>query len=414
MDREIHPGVRRRRLTSRIAFGALLGLGGLALLASLPGWLRPAVQRTRIRVAAVERGRLEATVEASGTVRPVFEKVLTSPIDTRVLRVLRRPGEEVRAGDPLLELDTATSRLDLERLQERLAQKRNEQEQVRLALEKTLADLESRVQTGRLDVEILQYRVEQQRVLRAQGLIAEAALREVEVEARKAAIVLAQTEDAVETERRSAEARLAGLALDIGILEKERVEAARLLERATARAESSGVLTWIVEEEGAAIRTGDVLARVADLDTFRVEGSVSDIHAPRLRPGLPVRVRLDDVVLPGRLDSIDPTIDRGVVRFHVSLDQPDHAILRNNLTVDLLVVVQARDDVLKVRKFPYGRGSTVEPVFVVRGDRAVRTEVRLGLSGYEEFEVLDGLREGDRVIVSDMSDYLHLDSIEIR
>ena len=414
MDREIDRNVRRRRLAARIGALALgLATAGV-LLAWLPGWLSPTLRASRIRIAPVERGRVEATVEAAGIVEPAYDRVLSSPVETRVLRILKRTGEEVSPGDAILELDTSATRLERERLVERLARKENEQQQVRLERDRTLQDLEAKAATAELDLEMATYRVEQHRRLRAQGLISEEALREVEVGVRKAAIELEHAGNAAGGERRSAAVRLTGLALELSILQKEIDEAGRQLELATARADRAGVLTWVVKDEGSTVRAGEVIARIADLDSFRVQGSASDVHAPKLLIGQPARVVVDKLVLPGIVHNIDPTIEKGVVNFEIILDEADHPVLRNNLRVDVYVVIDAREDVLKVRKFPYATGGSRQDAFVVRGDQAYRAAVRIGLSGYEEFEILEGLQEGDQVIVSDMRDYLHMDEVKIR
>ena len=87
-------------------------------------------------------------VEASGTVVPAFARALSSPIEARVLRIRKRPGAVVRQGDAILELDTSATRLDLERLEDRLAHKANEEEQARLNLAKSLTDLKSRTRAS--------------------------------------------------------------------------------------------------------------------------------------------------------------------------------------------------------------------------------------------------------------------------
>ena len=61
-----------------------------------------------------------------------------------------------------------------------------------------------------------------------------------------------------------------------------------------------------------------------------------------------------------------------------------------------------------------GQGGERHQVFVVRADRAVRTDVRLGIVGHESYEVLDGLDEGDEIILSDMRDYLHAREIRLK
>jgi HlyD family secretion protein len=414
MDRELDASIRRGLLRRRVAWVAGSVALGVAILLFLPGWLRPSIARERIRTGKVDRGPIEGIVEATGQVIPAFEGVLSSPVEARVQKILKRPGEVVRAGEEILAIDTSASRIELERLEDQLAKKINEQAQLRINLDKSLADLRGRVESQKLDVEASQYRAEQNRKLRADGLVSEQVLQASEVEAKKARIELAQLQEQVANEQRSTAAQLQGLALDLATLRRDRDEARRQLELATTRSDRSGVLTWVVPQEGVTVRKGEVLARIADLDSFRVEASVSDVHSSELHPGQAVRVMLDGQPLSGHLAQVDPTIQSGTVKFRVDLDDKRNAKLRNNLNVDVLVVTDTRTNVLRVPKGPYAQGGASEPVFVVDGNRAVKRNVRFGLSGYEHFEVLDGLAEGDEVIVSDMRDYVHLGQVNLK
>lgn len=414
MDRELDVSVQRRRTGRRIAWG--IGTLGLiaVVLALLPAWLRPSIERDRIRTGKVERGPVEGVIEASGSVIPAFESVLSSPVDARVEKILKRPGETVRAGEEILRLDTSPQRLRLETIEDNLSRKVNEQQQVRLALEKSLRELRGRIESGRLDSETSEYRAEQNRKLRVDGLVSEQTLKASETEAKKARIELAQLEDSVENERRASQAKLEGLELDLRTLRKERGEALRQLELATTRSDRAGVLTWVIPQEGATIRLGEVIARIADLDSFRVDATVSDVHSSSLAVGQTVRVMLDGEPLPGRLSTVYPTIENGAVKFAVDLEEARNPKLRNNLRVDVLVVTGSRADVLRTPKGPFAKGGATEPVFVVKGDRAVRRTVRLGVSGYDHYEVLDGLAEGEEVILSDMNDYTHLEQVSLK
>jgi HlyD family secretion protein len=414
MDREIDPVVRRRALQRRL----LLGLGAVtalvALIVLLPRLLRPSVHRDGIRTAIVERGRVNGEIEASGTAVPAIEQVVSSPVEARVLRILKRAGEEVRAGDPIVELDTSASRLEADRLQDRLTQKENETRQARLDLGRTLAVLESRLATANLDLEISRYRLEQRRRLRADGLISEEALREAEVEARKAELACRQIDDEAGAAREANAARLATLDLDASILGKELAEAKRLLTLATAHAERDGVLTWTVSEVGATVGKGDLLARIADLSAFRIEATISDVHAAQVAAGLPARVLFADVALDGRVASVRPAVENGVLHFLVDLDQDHHPGLRKDLRVDVVVVTESHAGALKVKRGAFSQGGAVQQVFVVRGERALRVEARPGIAGREEQEVLEGLNEGDEVIVSDMRDLLPYAEVRVR
>lgn len=416
MDRALDPELlasgRRRR--------ALIGVGTIGavilLFVALPGWLRPSVRRDALRTARVERGPVEAVLRASGVAVPALERALSSPVDARVERILKRAGEPVRAGDEIVVLDTASARLDLGRLEDRLAQKANEERQARLALAADLADFAGRAESRRLEASIATYRAAQQKRLRAEGLTSDEALRASEVEAQKAEIEVAQAERSLAAVRQADEARIAGLALDLGILRKERDEARRLLEQAAARADRDGVVTWVLREEGATIRRGEVMARIADLGSYRVEATISDIHARRLAPGQAARVVSGETTLDGRVASVHPTIENGVQRFSIELDDPGAAALRNNLRVDVAVVTGRADETLRV-----ARGGFVddggESIFVVDGNRAVRRPARLGLLGYDVVEIVEvegGPRAGDELILSDMKEYAGLNEIRLK
>ena len=100
--------------------------------------------------------------------------------------------------------------------------------------------------------------------------------------------------------------------------------------------------------------------------------------------------------------------------FTVALDEASHPGLRASLRADVQVITDRKARVLKVARGPYADGLGARQVFVIRGDRAIRTPVTLGVSSFEEAEVASGLSEGDEIIISDMRDYEHLEQVWIR
>ncbi len=414
MDRDLTSDERRRQSAKRVAGGiAVVGVACL-LIVVVPRWLRPSVSRTRVRIDTVERGTVESAIEASGTVVPAAERALSSPISARVEKILKRPGQAVHAGDGIVELDTSAARLEVERLGDRLSQKRNEQTQLRIALEQSLADLRDRLDKARLDLEAASSRLERDRKLRVEGLVSDEELHTSEIETRKADLTVKHLGDAMDLEKRSTDARLNGTALDLGILEKDLAEARHRLDLATARCDADGVVTWVVAQEGATVAPGEVIGKVARLDSFRIEATISDVHAAQLHAGLPVSVVIDDRALPGTLASVNPAIENGAAKFFVDLQDPSDARLRQNLRVDVFVVTGKHEGVLRVARGPFAEGGSIQQVFVVEGDRAVRKPVRFGLSGRDAFEIVDGLNEHDRVIVSDMQDYRGVTVLALR
>ena len=415
MDREISIGERRGRRLRQGLWGlaTIVATGSLLVFAS--DWLRPSLKRSAIRIGTVTRGSLEATLSASGTVMPASERTISSPVEGRVERVLKRTGDMVEPGAEILELDTAATRLELERLEEKISQNANERRQRKLELDQKLADLESRVEAQRLDLKMARFRLQQSEALFREGLLSKDLHEESRVAVGKAEIELKKLEDQMAAEKSLNDARLEGLALDAGILDKEREDARRQLRLATTAAPVAGVLSYVFEKEGAAVKQGDVLARIADLGSFRVEGRVSDAYASRLSAGQDAWIVIEKRRLPGHVDAILPTVEEGTIRFTVALQNPSDEGLRDNLRVDVLVVTGRRDDTLKVPRGPFVRdGRKEQQVFVVDGDRAVRRDVVLGVTGDQFYEVADGLHEGDEVILSDVSDVIHAKEVRLR
>jgi HlyD family secretion protein len=413
VDRELAPEVRRRDRLRRLFQAGIPILIVAILIVWLPGWMRPVVSRARIRTAQVTTGPVDAVIMASGTVAPEVERVLSSPLDARVLRLLVRPGAHLKRGDAVVELDVSESVLALERVVKDLKIKDNQQAQTRLTLEKSLVDLDSRLDVKGLELQSTEARLEGERQLFKEGLLSQDALRRTELAVKQANIELAQLRDERNNAERATNVQLEGLSLERGSLDKDAAQARRLLELSTTKSDRDGVLTWVLSQEGALVRRGDVIARIADLSSFRVDATVSDIHTGRLRQGMAAIVRVNDRDLEGTVSEVLPTVENGVLHFTVALASPSHPGLRPSMRTDVLVITERKAHALRVKRGPFA-DNAARQVFVVRGNRAVRTAIELGLSGADDVEVLSGVNEGDEIIISDMKDFMHLSEVGIR
>jgi HlyD family secretion protein len=402
---------RRLRTGSFVLGGSLVAI---ALLALAAGWMQPSVRRSRIRTARVVRGPIEATLSATGVIVPQFEQILASPVDTRITRILKEPGATIAKGEPIVELDVGASRLAVDTLDDQIALKANEQQRIALELESTRSSLHRQCDIKALELKSLQFTATRNRTLFEGGLTTEDAARKSDTDVDRARIELEQLQASLTTAERDHAVRREGLALEMKILRKQRAEAEHELQLAAAVSDRDGVLTWVVTSEGAAVRKGDVLARVADLGSFRVQATVSDVHAGSLRAGMPARVRIGDAIEPGEISSVHPAVDNGAITFEVALRNGRNPHLRPNLRVDVYAVVASKPGVLLLPRGSFGAPDGTTVAFVIRHDRALRTRIELGLASFEQYEVVSGLAEGDEVIVSDMSDHLHQEEVALR
>jgi len=414
MDREIAQTVRTRRTTRRVIIGVIAAAAIIFCVAATVSWLRPSVRRSDLQIARVERGVVDATLQATGTVVPEIETVISSPVEARTLRIQHRAGDRLHAGDAILTLDTSATKLDLDKLNDAVAQKESAVVQARLKAEEDVAAAGAALEQKQLDSDILKLKAVQNQRMHAEGLVS-AQEELVAVTARKKCdIEIVQLRDALLRARRTTQAQIAAVQLDLRTAQRERDQSERQLNLAMARSDQEGVLTWVLPEVGATVRKGDVLARVADLSAYRVVATIPDVHASKLSAGMRAHVKLDDTTtIDGTISSIDPRIENGVAKFYVTLDQRAHAKLRNNLRVDVFPILGSRGNVLRLRRGALGQGER-EDVYVVRGGTLIRTSVHWGLTGDELIQPIDGLREGDNVVISNMNDYQGIKELRLK
>jgi HlyD family secretion protein len=414
MDRILdHDDLRRERIHRAIRI--VLPIAVLVtLLMLLPGWMRPTLARAGVRTAVVTTGAIESVITASGIVVPEIERVLSSPLDAPVLRILKGPGAPVTRGEPVVELDVSQSVLALEKVVKDSRVKDNQRAQLGLALERTLNGLDGSIALKTIELQSLQAKLGSQQQLFDEGLVSRDALRQSELDVQQAQLALGQLQADRRDTGRSTELQIEALGLERASIDKEIAEARHSLELATMKSDRDGVLTWAIAQEGALVRRGDIIARIADLTSYRVSASVSDVHAAHIHAGLPVIVKANDVDLAGEVGEILPAVDAGTISFNVSLRDRSHASLRPSLRVDVLVVTDRKPRALRVRRGSFADGNGAHEVFVVRGNRAERTSIRLGLASFDEVEITAGLHEGDEILISDMREYLHLKEIALR
>lgn len=377
-------------------------------------WISPAVDKNQIRTARVERGNLEATITATGLVVPEFEQVISSPIDTRILRILKKAGDTLRPQEPILLLDLETAMLAYEKVNDQLALKVNQQHQLRATLENQLIKINSQIKVKQLELAAKKIKTEQNEPLYHSKYISKSDFDSIVLDYKSAQ---EQLKELIETKKNlesTAELQQEGIDLEIKIYKNERTLLKQELELATTKAQRGGILTWVTLSEGATIRKGDVIAKVADLHTYRVDATISDIHASRLTTGMPVRVKVNEKFLNGTVSTILPTIENGIVRAQITLEDKSSNLLRSNMRVDVYVVTAAKQNILKVKKGLFTGTEGKSEVFVIRNGKATKTVITTGIFNFDDQEVVSGLAEGDEIIISDMTAYAHLKELKVK
>jgi HlyD family secretion protein len=204
-----------------------------------------------------------------------------------------------------------------------------------------------------------------------------------------------------------------GLRLQIDIQEKELATKEEALSKMIIRAPSAGIILSIRGKVGEKVNSDRLLIEMSDLTNFKIQGRVEDDYSEDIKTGTKVYVGIDNERLTGVVGSVSPVIRDRMIEFDVNLNESNHYKLRPNLDVNLEIVTEERDSVLRIPPGPaIGRGQE-HRVFVLESGRAVDREIKTGLRTDNFIEVTEGLKEGDRVILSDISSIEDLDELDI-
>lgn len=414
MDRPLSKTVvleqARKKWIRWIGVGVVL----VAVVVIVTRSLSPSIERLKVRTAHVEVGEVEAVLTASGTVVPEFEQVITSPIETRVLKLLKRAGDTIRAHEPILILDNGAALASYEKYQDQVSLKANAIEQSKAELSGNVTKLKAQVKVKELEVEANRVKFEQAKQLFSKDIVSKNDLAQAELAYERSKAEL----EALVVDKQNAELstrlKVQGLNLELRMLQKDKQEAEKELERATPKPDRNGVLTWTLATEGATVRKGDMVAKVADLSTYRVDAMISEVHAGRLKIGQPAQVKIGNALLEGTLTNILPTIENGVIKLLVQLADKAHHALRANLHVEVFIVMGRERETLRVRKPQFVEADGKRYVFIVHHQTAMKVPVSIGLIGFDFVEIKSGLNKGDEVILSDMTEYKHLKEIRLK
>lgn len=414
MDRELAPEIVRQSRTKNYLIAFIVVVVVLTAIYFFRNILKTSVEASRIRTATAEVGPVENSLNATGEVIPAYEQIITSPIRASIRRVLLTPGTQIKPGQAILDLDKSMTIIDFEKMQDQLALKRNSIEQLRMKLNKNLFDAEADDQIKSLNINRLKAELEDTRRLQKVGGRTQEDATRAENNLRIAELEKTKLENDLSYNRQSMGASLKETTLQAQIEEKNLKELDRKLNQANIIADRPGVLTWVNENIGSAVTEGEILAKLADLGSFRIEGSCSDIYADQVKTGLPVIVKVNEINLRGTITQVKPSVRNGVVQFVVQLDDNHHSSLRPNMKVEVFVVTNRTAKAVRVANGPAFKGKKTQYVYVLT-DKGIaqRREIQTGLSNFDFVEVKSGIQPGEKVIITDLSEFEHLEEITI-
>jgi HlyD family secretion protein len=405
MDTAIEAEVTAKKKKKTVVF--LLVMLGLfaAIIFALRFSLSSAVAKSVITTAVAEKGDIENTITATGEILPEFEASITSPINASVQKVLIDAGSKVNTGESILELDKSASKTEFEKLKFQLASKENDVKKLKLELDKSFYDIKSSNDIKQLRINSLEADVENAKRLFKAGGGTREDIAQAELNLKVAKLEKQQLENEIRSKQQTMQVEMKEAEIAAAIQANELKELQRKLQLADIVATRPGVVTWVNKNLGAAIHEGDALARIADLGSFKVQGSISDSYLDQLHNAMSAIIRINETQIRGTVVNIQPSVQNGIVSFSIQLDQRNNPLLRPNMKVDVFLVTAAKKNVVRVANGPAFKGASSQDIFVLNNGKAERRSIHTGMTNFDFVELLDNVKPGEVIITSDMSAY---------
>lgn len=415
MDREIPKEVLKKERNRRILKYGGIGGGCIALILILFSLMRSSVKEKDLVLSEVSKGTIEVSVSASGKVVPAFEEIINSPINTRILEVYKKGGDSVNIGTPILKLDLQSAKTEYDKLLDEEQMKRYQLEQLKVNNSTYLSDLEMKVKVAEMKLNRMKVELRNERYLDSLGSGTMDRVHQAELNFETGKLELEQLHQQLANERKVKAADLKVKQLEYEIFLKGLAETKRTLDEAQIRSPRKAILTYINNQIGAQVNEGSRIAVISDLSHFKVEGEIADTYGDRVAAGGKAVVKIGSEKLEGQVSNVTPLSKNGVISFTVQLEDDSNRRLRSGLKTDVYVMNAVKEDVLRISNSSYYVGRGDYQLFVVDGsDELVKRKVRLGDSNFEYVEVVSGLQPGDRVVISDMSQYKNKNKLKLR
>jgi HlyD family secretion protein len=405
MDKEITQEVtsqKRRKAILVTAVSIALFIGAILLVRS---FFKSTIKKGEITTGIVDIGDIENTINASGEVIPEFEEIVTSPINASIKNAVIDAGNKVNAGQSILTLDKSATQTAFEKQKFQLESKRNEISKLKLDLDKSFYDIQSNNDIKQLKIGSLTDAVENAKRLYKAGGGTRESIEQAELNLKVAQLEKKQLENEIKSKQQTMRIEIQEAAIAAAIQQNDLDELQRKLNLANVVATRAGVVTYVNKNIGANIKEGEMIARIADLNSFKVTGSISDNYLDQLHNNMPAIIRINDTQLRGHVTNVYPSVQNSIITFDIQLEERNNKQLRPNMKVDVFVVTATHSKVMRVENGAAFKGTSPQDIFVLNNGKAERRNVRTGLSNFDYIELIDGLKPGDVVITSDMSDY---------
>ncbi|HUB78374.1 MAG TPA: HlyD family efflux transporter periplasmic adaptor subunit [Bryobacteraceae bacterium] len=421
-------GVKKRKaIVTTIV--AVLGLGGAV---ALWGWARnlkpaaPGVELSTLWPDTVKRGPMVREVRGLGTLVPEDTVLLTATTDSTVKKILIKPGLPVKADSVIMIMTSPELETSLSAAKYAMLGAQADYENLKVTLQKAHLDLQSTLAQTNADYSTAKLEADRDAALAKDHLLAETDAKISQVKAAQLAEKLKIDQARFDSDAGAEKAQLEAQQVKVDTFKAQYELTQSQVDKLNVRAGVDGILQSVPPplvpvEEGQKVTAGTALGKVAQPGHLKAELKIAETQIRDVLPNQPavIDTRLagggNTGLVNGRVSRIEQSIVNGTVTVDVTLTGPLPPGSRADLSVDGTIQLEKLDNVVYVGRPVFGQENSTVTLFKIEpdGKYANKVKVSFGRSSVNTIEIKDGLQVGDRVILSDMSQYDQYDRIKL-
>src|SRR5215467_12056489 len=394
---------RRRQIALIVGIVVVVAILTAAVYRLKPA--APSVERGTVWTDTVKRGSMLRQVRGIGSLVPSQESVLQIPAETEatVLRIRLLPGSLVKPDTVICDMSDPLAA-------------QAEYQSARMKLESDLMNQKAGAATIKADYNQTQLQSQTDKSLYDLGVISGLAYKASKSKADELTIRNGLEDQRLESTQKSIDAQLAQLQAKVDQMRVLAELKQKQLDALKVRAGIDGVLVELPLHVGQRVAPGTMLAKVVQPNHLMAELKVAETQARDVQIGEPASVDTHNGVIAGSVMRVDPGVQNGTVTVDVKLvgDIPKGA--RPDLSVDGTIDLERLDNVLNVGRPAFGQENSTISLFRLDSDMrdATRVPVKVGRASVNSIQVVEGLHEGDTVVLSDMSRWDNTDRIRLQ
>jgi multidrug resistance efflux pump len=406
---------RRRQLF--ILAAVILAVAAVSVGVSRLKPAAPTVERGTVWTDTVKRGAMLRQVRGLGTLVPTQEAVRQIPAETEatVVRIHMLPGSQIKADTILLQMTNPQTEQAAVDAQLQLKAAEAEYQSLRVKLESDLMNQKSGAATVHADDAQAQRQADTDKALYELGVISGLAYKSSRGKADEFT-----TRNDLETQRLAANQRAieSQMAQEQAKVDEMRTLAQlkqKQLDALKVRAGIDGVLVDLPLQVGQHVLPGTMLAKVVEPEHLMATLKVAETQARDVQIGELASIDSHNGLIAGTVMRVDPGVQNGTVTVDVKLTGELPKGARPDLSVDGTIDLERMDNVLYVGRPAFGQENSTISLFKLSpgGQGALRVPVKVGRASVNSIQIIEGLREGDAVILSDMSRWDNTDRVRV-